>query len=945
MNIEAKSFFTLRDFAYIFRKNRKNIFRWSLACFFLSCGILFMKSPKYLVEGVFQFNTPVQSEPSSVLEILKRSASSATSKDDIQVILRSKKFSFPMIQKEGLQVQYHKKEGFFSKVFRKFHEGWNGFMGYKIPDQDRFIFLNVSYDKESPLNFSIQFMTENQFEISLSKDQVFIGKLKEPVEFLEGKLTLYKKPKTLTVNQKYYFTIQPMETAHQEWKNLFSISNEISQKKFLKISCLHRDRHFATHLINEILFDFQKYLKKESESIAKDHLQFLHNRQEIVSQNFVETLQSNVRQFEDNLRDSGFLYFKDEIHHLLKERGLYTSRLQSIELSLKRLKNSFPQKKELLPDGYRFTADLSKKICDLKKQKNDLELVLYEKRGNFDQDFLFKKPRQDLKKEILKVKANQEKIKEILHQLHETESIPNSLQGTYPEIFENLNFSLFTKEDQIEYFKDIYHELELKEKYIHNQQNDMEDFSKSYEGILFSSAQKLYLSTQDDIEKSMALIKLYEHYFQQLDQPQFEWSSLSAIPNDDTIQTISKKATALRLKLEDRTNRTAKERSRTEEELKLQKRFLEQHLSETIHANQMNMEFYENKLNALRNVMVHCIDREVASLIQHGEDFKRSKISNLLDEKKLIERELDFLKEKMQYLPQKWQKSEDLSLKKKLALQVMKTMTELIENKTLSQNLSNNSSKPFDLAIPPLSPKKNYLLFSALIFGILGGCGYFCWQLFHQALKGFPIHFEKLQMLQVPVLGTISYSCDGYSQDYISDQDLETLRQAMCFVGKKSPMIVSVIGGEGPHFGHLLSSLLSQQGIGVLLMDCYFQNKMEKKIQTGIKQCIKDLRLFKTEKLPEGYEYLSPGGTTRFGAEIIGSRQFSRLLDKIKNNYDIILLYSKTKLHFAEAKNFLPLIDKCIISLIDEDTNDVYNFVEYVKMHTNVELSFMMVKQ
>jgi hypothetical protein len=200
--------------------------------------------------------------------------------------------------------------------------------------------------------------------------------------------------------------------------------------------------------------------------------------------------------------------------------------------------------------------------------------------------------------------------------------------------------------------------------------------------------------------------------------------------------------------------------------------------------------------------------------------------------------------------------------------------------------------------------------------------------------------YDKLRALRFPLLGKLSSFCDGPAVDVPSTPDLETLRNMARF--SEGAKVISLIGGMGPDYSYALGENLARRCAKSIVVRCNFLSKCRPEDAPGI------LQIWNSEigELPirkgKGFDYITAGGYTPFGTEIIQSNQFKELIEQLKNHYDWVFLYFSTPLTSAEVFTSLTLCEKAIVTVCGERTEELTPFIQWGYDASNIRVQFVM---
>ena len=261
------------------------------------------------------------------------------------------------------------------------------------------------------------------------------------------------------------------------------------------------------------------------------------------------------------------------------------------------------------------------------------------------------------------------------------------------------------------------HERILQERLTH-QQNP----SGEYKGISLEIATNLYLDYSKELVQLEATIRQNLFFIHQLEDPNFEITSLSSGLEDDVSHTMIQKASELLLNLRDQNNQSLKEQERIKEELNLQRTFLTMHLKQMVQLMELNKQLIDEKIFALQNVSLELIHERISLSEKNLQDYLISRLNNLQQEHTLIQRHLENIYAEMALIPQKWVSEQLLSQEVETNQKIVEEIAKLVESKNISHNLDVIQSAPVDTAIPPVHPLPPKVFLWSILGFLLGGC-------------------------------------------------------------------------------------------------------------------------------------------------------------------------------------------------------------------------------
>lgn len=817
---------------------------------------------------------------------------------------------------------------------------------------------HMHYRGELTLPLTIDLKPDSSFTVihNETKEILGEGKLGLPFNYQDLSITLVSDCPIQNLKAEPYLLV--IHSLHETAKGIsekLTIENSKNDKKILKFSCEHRNRHLASKLINEVMFCYQDYLKDNHDQMADKQLDYLHTRRTQLSSNLDELMQFYADSITEGISNSGFFDTSREMEFLGERQHDYKHDLIANELEIKRLKevqtNNVVYYSRFAKAGG--DADVINGIIhsirDLKQQRDSLEIELQKKSlahgylplQTFDQqladlqevqshladlrDLIQRFKNGELPNQEAKIFANPRfLIKEWFERLQKTQD--DVAKGDWETKNEGFNVYLTNLERLFSV-----HEKILQERLTH-QQNPSQD----YQGISLQLATQLYLDYSAQIIQMEATIRQNLFFIKQMQEDNFEITSLSAGLEDAISQDIIRKAADLILKLRDEDNQTSKEQERLKKDLQLQRTFLTMHLEQMIQLMELNKELIDEKVYALQTVSVELIHQQISLKENNLQEYIHARLDNLRQERELIKRHLKSIHEEMAIIPKKWVAEQRIEQEVEVNQLIVEEIAKMVESKNITHNLELIQSAPVDLALPPVHPMNpKILLFSIMgfLFGGLMGSSF----VLGKALRyGLPISAENLRNLGFHVSGALNPSLDRLQTQALLDSDLETLRRIQGFM-TQSPVLL--IEGNGPAYAKALAQLLSKRGDKVLILDLDFTKS---KVQTnGLLQYLQGEieRPFVKQSL-EG-DLILAGGNTRFSLEFLNSARFDNLLNQLKSEYDWILAATKVNPQSAEAENLMDHFPVVVITLTDEMVNQIDVFEQMKSKHPQQLLTFV----
>lgn len=429
---------------------------------------------------------------------------------------------------------------------------------------------------------------------------------------------------------------------------------------------------------------------------------------------------------------------------------------------------------------------------------------------------------------------------------------------------------------------------------------------KEYQGIDLASANQLFLEYSARLNETEGEINHHQFLAEQVQTPDFEVSSLSTVLKDPVSHEIIQKAANANMLLQDQVNRSAREQERLKNELSLHKAVLKTHIEQTKELLLLKKSLLQDKIWGLQNTQLDLIAQKIAVVEQQLQDYIRTRINNLEQERGVIEEQQLILRQEMVKLPSKWASEKMIEQHLETTKKMIEKIAEAVEAKNISAKLDLSQSSPLDQAIVPMHPQSPL----TLLFVVLGAFVGFSFStvalLAKEAIKGFPAREDNLKLKGESYLGKINAKL----AEILSDNDLETLRHVASQLANAKCSVLFI--NQGPNYAHYIAELLAKGGKKVTIISCIFDGKEETDQAHGL------LQYLQGEEIQMKNRLISSGGVTRFGKENLESPRFAELLTRLKKECDCVLLISRAPLCSAEAETISCFVEKNVVTLQGE---------------------------
>lgn len=878
---------SLGDIAEVLLKKKKWIFLGSL--FFAFLGGYFTLSRPLIYKSEARFFAASEGEGGSVggsTSFLSTLVGMNTSNPSAVAIMNSQLILDPLVQKTALQffLQPEEAKTRSAHIYENLKTAYAHYKKKKRPifnDFQKPIFCtHIQYSGETPLNGTLSFDSNSDYSIEVEGER-FKGKLGVPFATKKFSLTLVKGAENQLAGRSFLFDILPKHRVVQELSKSFQIEADAENANVLKITYAHPNRHFSAYMINELMEQYQSYLKTKSDERSAAQLSYLNRRKKETRKELEADLAELARHALLEAQDDGFLNTHEEGTFLasqfegLKKRGF------EIDLTLDHLQSllDFPgTPSDMVQSEALFT--LSKSLRELQIKKEGLEIALLSKNSSSltEKNALFEK-RMHQFEDLNKSKFE---IKELL--------ASNSDEVTLPKALREGEEAFLARQLVEKNLRNRLKSLEVYEKVLQEQIDDPVFSDDSFNGISLETANTLFLNYHAELDAIELEKKKKEDILLKLSNPNFEISSLSSVFDDTVSQEMIRTASQLSLKRSDEKNRTEKERDRLAKLIEVQRGFLIKHLEESQNLLSLKEELIRNKIHALQSLMHALANKEISLLENSYVEQVKGKMDFLSKEKDQIEMRIRDIKLQIAKLPEKKMREVLLDLEQTVSKTMLEDISQLVESKNISHNLELIESRPIDFAVSPLLPDPPNLLLFLIGGTLLGGCFASSLAVAGEFIEGFAVSKDTLSILGFYHLGSLFIEDLRQRLEHLTQENLASLRRSKGFLeGFKTPFVASLILGKGPDYSSYLAQLLEME---------------DKKVKV-----------------------ISFNGGT-FIPERLNSAAFLEGLKRDKETYDVVLLIFSMLPEESAAEVIAKKSEKLLITLTDEKQDELSRLLE-----------------
>lgn len=980
-NHEDKFLLSFADIFTLFRKSKMKI-----GCCALGLGlagaIWGLTMPiRYLSEGTFREKAVKSSSVSiSVLQVLS-GGSTVAGESEANSLMTSRKILKNAIEELHLQANLESLSDIETTpklIKRNLMLAWAALFR-RSPEpilKDASCPLSIAslqYSGEIPLSFQLDLRKDGSFEVIdlvHDKKSVGLGELGNPFQYNGMLITLVERdPQHPVAPQSFCLTVNSLQNTVKELCTNLQVESAKLDKTLLTLKCENRDRHKASAIINAVMASYQSYLKNYHSDLANSQLEYLNQRRNHLTKNLTDVMEKHADYLSNGLFNSGFIETEKEIDFLAKNQYEYKGKLLENELETKRLTNIQPGNLAYY-DRYNLHEGGDSSIINpilsemrtLKQQRDSLEIELQKKaiQQGANPQFSFEQQLDELKE----VQNYLNEVREISDQ-YEQGRLPDShyklisdsrfllkewIGRLQNEGYHSKNDLKETEENFKIYLNNLERLLSVHERILQERLTHHQNPSGEYQGISLELATSLYLEYSKQLIQIEGTIRQNSFFIHQIEDPNFEITSLSSGLTDSVSSGMIQKASELVLTLRDQNNQSMREQERIKDELNLQRTFLTMHLKQMVQLMELNKQLMDEKIYALQNVSLELIHQRISLLEKNLKDYLKSRLYNLQQERILIKGHLDSVYSEMAILPQKWVSEKLLTQEVETNKRIVEELIKLVESKNIAHKLEVIQSAPVDTAISPLHPKLPKVFILGIIGFIFGGIIGSGFVLGRALSKGLQISAQNLELMGYHVSGSLTSPLYSPVNKKIQESNMETLRRLLVYFDSRAlaesslnrieAKFLLLIEGDGPHYAFELAHLFAKRDQRVLIIDL---NLKEPKKQSGpgLLQFLQgEMSAPPIQKEAHG-DWISSGGINFSCMELTGSSAFQKLIGQLKLQYDWILLASSASPISAEAESLLSLFSYAAITVNQEKVDDLSFYKHFLEQNSDHKLSFI----
>ncbi len=779
------------------------------------------ENQRYTAEGSFREKNHTRGGvAASTLSALLMSQSSDSNDSSAVSTMKSRVMMERLIRKLGLQAAISPEnsgKSLLGLMYDNLRLEYALFMNRKEPViADPTVYLkaaDIAYSDEVPLGLKIHFLDEKTF-VAKTGGWEAKGKLGEPFRHGEIGFTLNRAAQETLSEKTFNMVLFPLHFTASDLSKLVTILTDKDDQTVLRIRYRNENRHRAVAFVNTLMQLYQEHIDTDHKKMMATQITYLQKRQNEVFQ----TLQSKMRTYAETLSDDfsklGFIDSQKAMEFLAANQHGIKNKQYAINLELHRLEKFQSEGKSGMESLFGvvespFINKLLAEIRELKQQYDSVQVALSisddSKKAHQTKAF------EENVATLARLSQCKDDACSLLAMLEEGE-VPKTLPGSLasPDLMVETWHAKLVREPSKDlqerfqsYLKNLVHHFEVYSKAVEENLAHQQGPAPEMQGMTLGLVNDLFMNYSREVSSLEGQIEQYSFIIDQLQQPGFELSSLSAILNDPISRDIANNASSVALAINDKGNRTEKELLRLQEELKLQRKFLSLHLQQTKELLQIKLNLLQDKIQAARLTTLAVIQQMVGIAENQIAEQVRSRKNQLHQELALLEKQQEDLQKQMSTLPKQWVNEQLIHQHMEMHRQMGREITSLVESKNISSNLEIMQSAPVDIAIAPLHPDSPRLLFFTFFSAFIGLFMTAAWTLVRALGKGIPVSGESLRYAGLQVAGDLS------------DREM-TLKKAASLILAGSPGLlpgtILVAQGKDSSLAIDLRALFERQG-------------------------------------------------------------------------------------------------------------------------------------
>lgn len=765
--------YTVKDVFGVWLKSWKTIAAGMAAMGLFGAYWALSEPHRYTAEGSFREKNHTRGGvASSSITALLMSQAGDTNDSSAVSTMRSRVMMETLVKQLGLQASIsleNSQKSLLALMIDNIRLEYALFMNHKVPvlpDPEIYIKASaISYPYEVAQGMKVEFLDDETYLVKTDSWKAE-GVLGHPLQYNDIGFTLSKVGSEPLKGKTFNLLLFPLHATATDLSKLVVILTDKDDQTVLRIRYRNGNRHVAVSFVNSLMKLYQDHIDADHKKMMATQISYLQKRQNEVFEALQDRMQTYAETLSDDFSKLGFIDSQRAMEFLASNQHVIKNKQYAIGLELQRLKKV--QNEGLATaDSLNGVIDnpfinkLLAEIRELKQQYDSVQVALsisddsnkaFQTRA-FENNVATLNKLSRCKKDACDMLATLEKG---LVPPRLPDSLNNSdymVETWHAKLRKEPSKDLQDKFQT--YLKNLVHHFDVYSKALEENLAHQQGSTPELQGLTLAIANEMFMNLSREINQVEGQIQQYSFVIDQLQQPNFELSSLSAILNDPVSRDIANNATTVALAINDKSNRTDKELTRLQEELKLQRKFLSLHLQQTKDLLLIKQNLFQDKIQAIRLATLGVIQQMVGVAENQIAVQIRSRLNNLNQELALLDKQQEDLQKQMATLPKQWVTEQLIHQNMEMHRQMGREITSMVESKNISSNLEIMQSAPVDIAIVPLNPDSPRFFFYTFFSAFVGLFMTAAWTLVRALGKGIPASSESLKLAEMTVAGSL----------------------------------------------------------------------------------------------------------------------------------------------------------------------------------------------
>jgi hypothetical protein len=712
-----------------------------------------------------------------------------------------------------------------------------------------------------------------------------------------------------------------MRNAVIRYRKMVGAADHPDVDGLVAVTAIYQQPDEAAAIANELMHAYKGYMGERDEERLQERMAYLKRRQD---ESRVE-MRGLLMQYADRLSkratSAAFMGLEEEMKYMAERQEKTLAKLQAVELNLQQMEGLPPCDAIHLVHGPQGHV-ANELVAQL--HHHQLQAALLDQSLRNGRPIAHQHQRQ-----MERAKAQAE-IRNALAQLSHPESKLEAEWGplTAPW-WQRMEDSRLTAQaadsethDQLqqelrrsqqlfeEYLKQSDASLQVQQQLFQESAQD----SHALDGLDQGTIAGLYLQYEKQQRDAEARLHQTAFLLDLLATGKWEGAG-AALAIDPAMASLIERATALQIKIGDATHYSPKEVTHFQEEYARVGALLGAQLQQQAQLQQMDLELIQAKLWELRRLQRTWLAQRMELINGQINQCVASARHSLQNEQKLLKQQVTEMGTSLKDVPQQWVDEQEIYHATELSEKILGKTVEVAEGQMMAHHLEQMEARPLDTALKPLKPLPPHLLLGTLIGGLAGLWAGASSLIGYQMLRGLNATKLQLERLGAHVLGSLT-----------PPHDVTSLRRAVTFLDSlpkgRAGRTIALLSPI--NYTANLAQILSLMGHRSCLIHTDFNDTAT---PTGLLAYLQGQTPQPTLIRSGPLDLLPTGGTTPHSFELLHTRHFASLLDRLRHQYDYVFLYSTLSLDSVHHDAITAHTDATLITITNQTIDELGRYI------------------